>query len=797
MANITHKITLSTTRDNYDVGVIKVRQADEETQIFDVQITENGVIKPFVGLTPFFCLMAREITGQGVSEEPVTIFDASKGTLQHTLSANAFQMVGRNEAYFSFRKELSTGNWVEQYSTRSFYYTVEKSIYTEPFKDSNYWFTFKELYRLFNQYIEDGKASWEDFFESGKDAWEEFFKNGKDEWEKFVEDNRDIIEAIDPGGKVLTELIDARKDVFGEGHPTLKDRIDVAENLFKARQTQTSSISDVLMQIKEKKVTNIACAGDSLTYGYDANSDDRRPADPNPTDDGTAHTTERASVTYPEFLKSCFDKTFGADIVNVRNMGFSGVTTKWWYDRWNASGSDLFILMLGTNDRNKQTIDDYLFWMRKIILREYENGTPVLMILPPKRRVSEDKKLASYRRAALTFAQENNIPCFDMAKNQEAINQNFYSDETHFNGKGYEYMGAKVFAFLNGESILNPIKIGMSGSLSFRNQLDGYDLVSGSAGWLVGENTFPTPAEITANTGVGAYILQNTSDKGIYWCFETLEDNMVVCPSFYTSTTDESFTLGLELDFGLEQAAVQNSLTVQDSRNDLLANNRFTHYSPPPVVEWTRRDLNYPVNTVSNFTDPATDYRRKNWNHISGIVKRDQKYLLIAKKGFHILRMYRTDAVDAYANVFSLDFVNYEMLKKQWKKGPINIKVAKAYNSSEDVSNTKVSIGDICEQLQVSFNSTLYGENPILKVSLASYNQAVVEYFVQVGSFSDSSSWKITEGTTRKFAGYSADNHRKIQNVAVELDSSNYLNSKMVFSYTGDLKHQSILTISL
>lgn len=184
MANITHKITLSTIRDNYDVGAIKVRRADDETQIFDVEIIEDGKIKPFNGLTPFFCLMAREITGQGVSEEPVKTFDASKGKLQYVLSANAFQMVGRNEAYFSFRKELKTGEWVEQYSTRSFYYTVEKSIYTQPFKDSNYWFTFKELYRLFNQYIEDGKAS----------------------WEEFLEQNREILESMDPGGVILSRM---------------------------------------------------------------------------------------------------------------------------------------------------------------------------------------------------------------------------------------------------------------------------------------------------------------------------------------------------------------------------------------------------------------------------------------------------------------------------------------------------------------------------------------------------------------------------------------------------------------
>lgn len=201
MATITHKMTLSTTDFNL-VNDIKVRQADDETQVFEVSVIEGGTIKTFGGLTPFFCLMAREITGQGVSEEPVTSFDATKGILKYVVSANAMQMVGRNEAYFSFRKQTSEGRWFEQFSTKTFTYTVEKSIYTQPFKDSNYWFTFKELYRQFLTYQESGKVSWEDF----------------------IKNNKDIIESIDPGGKVLSEITDARG-----GNPSLADRLKKEE----------------------------------------------------------------------------------------------------------------------------------------------------------------------------------------------------------------------------------------------------------------------------------------------------------------------------------------------------------------------------------------------------------------------------------------------------------------------------------------------------------------------------------------------------------------------------------------
>lgn len=185
-----HFITLSTTEPNSNIGIVKLRHADVNSQAIVARIVENGRPKSFEGLQPFFCLMAQEVTGQGVSEESIVSFDAKNGTLNYIASDNALQMVGRNEAYFSFRKQAGD-QWIEQFSTRTFHYIVEKSIYSQPFKDSNYWWTFKELNRIFNQYIEDGKKS----------------------WEEFVEANREILESIDPGGVLLEKVVDIEKIV--------------------------------------------------------------------------------------------------------------------------------------------------------------------------------------------------------------------------------------------------------------------------------------------------------------------------------------------------------------------------------------------------------------------------------------------------------------------------------------------------------------------------------------------------------------------------------------------------------
>lgn len=186
-------ITLSTTDPNNNIGTVRMRHADKNSQKIIVQVVENGLSKSFEGLKPYFCLLAQEVTGQGVSEEPVATFDEKKGTLTYTASDNALQFVGRNEAYFSFRKQVGE-RWVEQFSTRSFHYIVEKSIYSQPFKDSNYWWTFKELNRIFKQYIEDGRTS----------------------WEEFVEANREILESIDPGGKLLEKVLAIEKIIKRE-----------------------------------------------------------------------------------------------------------------------------------------------------------------------------------------------------------------------------------------------------------------------------------------------------------------------------------------------------------------------------------------------------------------------------------------------------------------------------------------------------------------------------------------------------------------------------------------------------
>lgn len=193
---ITYPITLSTTEPNSNIGLLKIRQADEETQTLDVTLLESGNIKSYEGLQVFFCARIGQTAGLGIIEQKLTeaeMTDPKNGRFEYTFRAEDWQILGRQTGYFSFRKMTDDHTYVQQFSTRDFTYEVTKSIYSDGIKEvtkdgSTYVWTIEDLIRLFNEYIASGKSDWEDF----------------------VEQNKEIIESVDPGGQVLTELITAR-----------------------------------------------------------------------------------------------------------------------------------------------------------------------------------------------------------------------------------------------------------------------------------------------------------------------------------------------------------------------------------------------------------------------------------------------------------------------------------------------------------------------------------------------------------------------------------------------------------
>lgn len=182
MARINYRAVLSLTEPNHQI-FLRFRQDDTQTQTLSVEITANGKLFPFTGYTVEFVNITRSDSGQPIIEKVEEVYP-QESRIEFTLGARSLQWLGKNVAYFSFRDEDDN----EVFSTNNFEYEVVHGVHKGPILDSGYLWQVDEIIERIKAYMVENQA----------------------EWEKFVEDNREFLESFDPGGKILTEIIDAR-----------------------------------------------------------------------------------------------------------------------------------------------------------------------------------------------------------------------------------------------------------------------------------------------------------------------------------------------------------------------------------------------------------------------------------------------------------------------------------------------------------------------------------------------------------------------------------------------------------
>lgn len=219
----TYDITLSTTEPNNWVGLIKVRQGDTESQTFNATIVENNVPKDFTGLTPFFCVKSSPYTGLGISEQKVTDgISAKDGKLSYTLTDHDMQAIQTNHAYFSFRKIGKDGTWRQQFSTKDFAYTVTPSIFSDGICDSNYIWTFDEILRYFNEWVQESMKTYDDWYLNAQkelqriiEEFKKWITESQGSYEDWLKANKDAFLAWQT----------ANKDGFNDWFQQIKDQL--------------------------------------------------------------------------------------------------------------------------------------------------------------------------------------------------------------------------------------------------------------------------------------------------------------------------------------------------------------------------------------------------------------------------------------------------------------------------------------------------------------------------------------------------------------------------------------------
>ncbi|MGG5344020.1 hypothetical protein IGI58_003623 [Enterococcus sp. AZ020] len=193
---IKHEMTLSTTEPNNNVGVVKIRQEDINSQIFDIEVEANGEPVDFTGLTPFFINKTKMDEGKPIEQADRMTVYPTEGCLEYTLDKRDWQWIGKNTAYISFRRLNNDNSWNEMYSTRDFTYQVTEGVTEGTVFDSGYVWTFEDLLRMFQKFISDSENSMLSF---------------QEQWEKFVEENKAILESLDPSGELLNQLHEVKE----------------------------------------------------------------------------------------------------------------------------------------------------------------------------------------------------------------------------------------------------------------------------------------------------------------------------------------------------------------------------------------------------------------------------------------------------------------------------------------------------------------------------------------------------------------------------------------------------------
>ena len=530
-------------------------------------------------------------------------------------------------------------------------------------------------------------------------------------------------------------------------------QIDV--EFYKMKQTQLFS-KCIRKLIKGDNVTAIF-QGDSLTYGADKYSDDRRPPDSTPAPDGSINTSDRANKTYPEAMQEFLSSMFSSRITII-NRGYAGIHAERSMRMWNKKvAADFNAIMLGTNDsRNKScpyvgNIESYIYWVEQIILQNLIWDIPVILLTPPKTKQADDLDIDTFGNGLINLAKKYNIPVLDTREVFKGYPSTIYSDATHFNGKGYSVLGARLVAFMLGYT-KNKI-VSVNDVLLTRPQIDNC-YYKGNAKLSSIAAPF-TPEEYTEGEGIYAKI----QGGKLTYSFYANSDNMVVIPivNVYSNCTFK-----MSLDFGTESS--QLSL-VQTVYGNSTTNKKYNN-----------------VYTFTNDSEKNVQTSKKDY------ISNKEIPLLITQKGWHTITIECENC-----NFFGLEFLQLNpFIEEKEPKGYYLGYTHSNYTAhSEDVTESRITLEDLKYHLgDIFYDNMNYYKTPVLEITVTNYYKNVIKYWVMCGRTDQAEEWTFL-GEQAK-ASRSDLNERTITNVTFDNNTK-----ELIITWGGATTYESNFVISI
>ena len=398
-------------------------------------------------------------------------------------------------------------------------------------------------------------------------------------------------------------------------------------------QYHAKLINTAFEQLRKNKIITICCMGDSLTYGYDIYSENRL--------DGNIYgingsKVDRASKQYPESLKRFLQKAYNSDQINVINRGYSGDTAATSYERWKTpSNADITIIMLGTNDANsswgtKVTVAEFIDNYEKLIIREIQWGSAVVIALPPA--TSDGNNIATdiMSKALIQLASIYSLPIVDVSSftdgyEKDSMDYGIYSDGTHFNGKGYEIIGARIASIFLGAQFSNPAVVSDS-TLLCRKVSDGITLNNSYTSAIEGSFTPDNLVCVIQKDGRLTYSFYLTSDMYFYPIFWAASNSKVIVEVDFGVMRPKS-----KLDYKTDFTPGEQVYTYELNSNGTIKDEYDERGNKDAVVlgcGWHSISISNDINSSANVTFNALSLKKEK------LVSMDQQEKI---KGFHII----------------------------------------------------------------------------------------------------------------------------------------------------------------
>ncbi|MGH0635185.1 SGNH/GDSL hydrolase family protein [Bacillus pacificus] len=509
-------------------------------------------------------------------------------------------------------------------------------------------------------------------------------------------------------GDSSVEAAQARVDIDGESSSTLQERLNTEQFRNEAAKTQAMLYAKFFRKLRKGQVVTITCLGDSMTYGHDTTSADKRPADPTVLPNGSKHTATRASISYPESLQSYLNDVFPGQ-ATVINRGYSGDGVKLAYNRWTIpSGSDITLINFGINDSRaswidyKGNVEEFLKWYERLIIRELKWGSAVIILMPPKLKRATDIDVDSFANSLDALARKYSIPVVDTETFTANCGQDIYSDDTHYNGKGYNIYGARMASiFMSGGKLFEPFTISNGSRILTRPTLDS--CIYRSVNFSSSSGIF-TPPEVNANAGIHAQI----NDGGaVYYTFYTDTEDMVIVPIFYQSLGAGSVDIynypevNISLDFGVEQGYYTFGSLISGVGNKFVT---------PPSSVTSQLKTSAALNTISESGE---------------FVK-----IHVATKGWHSLKIqYKQKNPTAYVLLHGLEILNYRSLESSLKSNGIIRGLTHAkYTDSIAIFRTTIKSFNLRNMMNLPEWGSEYYKGVPMKITVFNYDLNVIEY---------------------------------------------------------------------